>query len=308
MTIAVDKQVKLPNFLIVGAARSGTSSLHSYLRQHPEIYMPTLKEPKFMTAQFLKFPFSGPGDNRVERDIIKDFNGYKKLFEDLGDKKAIGEASADNLYFYEGAIRCIKKYLGDVKIIIILRNPIERAFSSYLRLSQASREKLPFEDALEEENKRREINWEFIWHYTAVGLYYKQVNAYMENFEQVKIYLCEDLEKNPIGLAKDMFGYLEVNPSFLPDVRIRYGFSDISRNKYFKFLTEKNALKSVVEQSINKLPPWGKEKLYQMHYRLKAKYIRPQLKRRTKEKLKNFYREDMLKLQELIKRDLSGWL
>jgi len=104
----------LPNFLIVGAARSGTTSIWHYLKQHPEVYMSPVKEPRFMTAQFLKFPFRGIGDDKVEKSIVKNFDEYKMLFEKVNDEKAIGEASPDNLYFYEDATRQIKKHLGDV--------------------------------------------------------------------------------------------------------------------------------------------------------------------------------------------------
>ncbi len=180
--------IKLPNFLIVGAAKSGTTALYHYLSQHPEIYMSPLKEPKFITSNFLKFPFQGPGDNEVEKMIVKSFDRYCDLFKGVKNEKAIGEASADNLYYYEQAIFYIKKYIGNPKIIIILRNPIERAYSAYLHLVRDERETLSFKEALAEEEKRRKQNWEFIWFYKNVGFYFNQVKAYLENFTQVKVY------------------------------------------------------------------------------------------------------------------------
>ena len=115
----------LPNFLIVGAAKSGTTSLYRYLQQHPDIFMSQKKEPKFFSSQFLKFPFVGPGDQNMELSICKTFDKYESLFKYADNIKAVGEASADNLYYYTHAIPLIKKYLGNVKILIILRNPID---------------------------------------------------------------------------------------------------------------------------------------------------------------------------------------
>ena len=150
-----ETEIKLPNFLIVGAAKSGTTSLYHYLKQHPEIYMSPVKEPKFITAQFLSFPFKGIGDEKVEQNIVKSYNEYCNLFKDVSKEKIIGEASPDNLYFFEKAINIIIYHLKNPKIIIILRNPIERAFSAYMYFINCNREYLSFEEALKEEEKRR---------------------------------------------------------------------------------------------------------------------------------------------------------
>jgi len=146
---------KLPNFLIVGAAKSGTTSLYHYLKQHTEIYMSSIKEPKFITSQFLTFPFKGTGDEKVEQNIIKSFREYCNLFKDVNNDKMIGEASADNLYFFKKAINIITHYLKKPKIIIILRNPIERAFSHFNQFIRDNREYLSFEEALKEEKNRK---------------------------------------------------------------------------------------------------------------------------------------------------------
>ncbi|MGR3310384.1 MAG: sulfotransferase family protein, partial [Candidatus Brocadiales bacterium] len=177
-----DNLIKLPNFLIVGASRSGTTSLYNYLKQHPEVYMSPVKEPRFVIGQqSTKFSYKGIGDEKSEKGVIKTIDEYKKLFENVRDEKAIGEASVINLYFYEDAIKLIKKYLGDAKIIIILRNPVERAFSQYLRLRREYRESLSFEDGLKMEEKRLKDGWLPGWHYTRRGFYYNSVKAYMEN-------------------------------------------------------------------------------------------------------------------------------
>ena len=301
--------LKLPNFLIVGAAKSGTTSLYYYLREHPEIYMSPVKEPKFITSRFLKFPFNGIGDDLIERNIVKDFNDYCVLFQNVEKEKAIGEASADNLYYYEKAIPYIKRYLGNPKIIIILRNPIERSFSAYCHLVRDKREFLSFEEALMQEEFRKMQNWEFIWFYKDVGFYYKQVKAYLENFSEVKIYLYDDLKKNPLKLVQDIYSFLEVDDSFVPkNINKKFNISGIPKNKFLhEFLTQPNLIKSIIKPLVKGVLPRG------VRQRLRNKILqknlyKPQINPQTKEYLKSLYKEDILRLQELIKRDLSHWL
>ena len=138
--------VLLPNFLVVGAGKSGTTSLYHYLKAHPGVFMSRIKEPGFIFAQFNKMPQSGVGDER--QTTVGSFSAYCRLFEDAEGKKAVGEASNDNLYHYERAIPYIKRFFGDIKIIIILRNPVDRAFSAYTYLLRDNREFLTFEEDL----------------------------------------------------------------------------------------------------------------------------------------------------------------
>ena len=131
----------MPNFLIVGAAKCGTSSLHNYLNQHPDIFMPSynargmkVKEPRFLVKEIIK--------NRVHNGVW-DFEEYKSLFSDVKHEKLIGESTVLYLYYYETAIKNIKHYLGnDIKIIIMLRKPVDRAFSAYLHVSRGKKENL----------------------------------------------------------------------------------------------------------------------------------------------------------------------
>ncbi len=300
--------IKLPNFLIVGAAKAGTTSLYHYLKEHPEIYMSPVKEPKFITAQFLKFPFKGIGDDFIEKSIIKNFDDYKNLFSKAQEERAIGEASADNLYYYKEAIPIIKKYLNNPKIIIILRNPIDRAFSSYTHLLRDNRETLSFEDALQQEEKRKKMNWEFIWYYKDVGFYYKQVKAYLQNFSNVKIYLYDDFKKDTLKVVKDIYKFLGVNPTFTPNIHVKYNVSLVPKYKFIhNFIEEPNLLKKAVNPIINRLIP-RKLKRNLVDLIKKKNLTKPKMKPETREYLKTVYKEDILKLQDLIGKDLSHWL
>ena len=301
---------KLPTFLIVGAQKAGTSSLYNYLKQHYEVFMPErLKEPKFFVAPiFKKINHNQPLYVKVINHSIFKWKDYLKLFENVQKEKAIGESTTAYLYYYKIAIKLMKKYLEDIKIIISLRNPIDRAFSAYLHLRRNNGENLSFEEALQKENARKELNWIPLYYFTSVGFYYNQVKAYLDKFDQVKICLFDDLKKDSLLVVKDLYDFLGVDTSLTPDVSVKYNVSGIPQNKFIhKFLKEPNILKSIVKPIVKTVIPQGERR--KIIEKIKIKNLqKPQMKPETREYLKNLYREDILKLQDLIKRDLSSWL
>lgn len=270
--------------------------------------MSPIKEPKFLTSLFLKFPHKGIGDDKVDKYIIINFNDYKKLFFNVIDEKSIGEASADYLYYYKNTIPYIKKILGETKIIIILRNPINRTHSAYTMLIRDNREYLSFEDALKEERKRMRNNWEFIWFYKDVGFYYNQVKAYLDNFQKIKIYLFDDLKQNPFGLMENLYEFLGVNSSFVPHLGIKYNVSGIPKNKFIhNFLTKPSLLKSSIKPLVKALIP--REKIIAMQENTHRTNLGKQkMKEETRRYLIQIFKEDISKLQDLIKKDLTHWL
>ena len=300
------RTTRLPNFLIVGASRCGTTSIYHYLKEHPDVFMSRVKEPSFFLAQFNPVPEKGIGDDK--KKYYKNFNDYCRLFEKAGESQAIGEASTENLYHAEQAIPYIQQHLGNPRIIIALRNPVERAFSAYTFLISENREYLSFEEGLEQEEKRRRDGWRQIWFYQDSGFYFRRVKAYLQNFGRVKICVFDDLKKSPGSLAQDIFRFLGVDPSFVPDVSVRYKTSGIPRskkiNRLFQEPTRLRSLARGVGRLVLKEDRWIK-----WRDRLKAKsYAKAEMKPETRKYLENAYREDILKLQDLIHRDLSRWL
>jgi hypothetical protein len=307
-------EVKLPNFLIVGAPKSGTTSLYHYLRQHPEVFMSQNKEPRFLTSSL--YENTDPNDPHYrflnERTIFT-FEDYVKLFEEAEREKAIGEATSTYLYHYETAIPQIQNFLGDVKIIAILRNPVDRAFSAYTHLLREQFETLSFERCLELEEKRRKANWSPLNFYKDVGLYYKQVRGYMENFE-VRVVLYDDLAEDALGLIRDTYEFLKVDPSFVPDVSARYGVTGVPKGRLFyellSFITRSNDFRDMVRPIVSvMLPQEKRSKLLQDLKALRVRIlVKPEMKPETRGYLENVFREDILKLQDLLDRDLSHWL
>ncbi len=306
----MNNQNNLPNFLIIGAARSGTTSLYHYLREHPEVFLPEHKEPKFITSTFLKFPFIGKGDQKSESNIIKNFNNYKKLYNKVTDETVIGEASTDTLYYHKQAPKKIKKYLGNPKIIIILRNPTERAYSAYWFLKGCDREKKSnFKEALKAEGQRIKQPRDFIWYYKDVGLYYKQVKSYLENFDQVKIYLFKELKENPKKLIKDAYKFLDIDPSFIPKLITKHNASGKHRSKIIHNLLNKpNIFKKTIKKIVKTLHLFPNQ-LKKISLKLSNNNLKKgKINEEDKKYLKNYYKKDIKKLEELINKDLSHWL
>ena len=300
--------MKMPTFLLIGAAKAGTTSLYYYLDQHPDIFMSKVKEPKFISAQFLHLPQKGPGDSATARNTVKKWSKYVSLFKNA-NQNVLGEASVDTLFYGENSVEIIKKYLGDPKIIVILRNPVKRAHSAYSHLVRDNREPLSFEEALMKEDKRRKGNWEFIWSYKKTGLYYEQVKCFMDHFDRVKVVLFDDFKENAVGVAKDVYEFLDVDPNFSPIVEGKHNATGIPKSVLLHALLGRDfIINKWIFRGMKKLV--SEKKMEAMRLKAVAKNLNPvsKMKEETRKMLIEYYKEDVGKLGELINKDLSGWL
>jgi len=301
-------KIKLPNFIVVGAAKAGTTSIYEYLNAHPNIFIPDKKECKYFSS--MPTNYKGPQDDVVNKAVTKSFLEYCNLFNNVKEEKAIGDVSNDYLYFYENSINNIKKYLNeDVKIIISLRNPIERAYSHYLNLVRNNREpKATFEEAIADNDNRKKWHWVWYWSYLDVGLYNNQVQAYIDNFKYVKIILFEELTNNTEETVKDLFEFIGVDSSFKLNDYPVYNKSGYPKNKLLhNFLTKPN----VIHEGIKKIAYLSG--LYENIKKKKEKLFydnleKTKIKVETRQQLIEYFGNDVNDLEELIKKDLNHWL
>ena len=299
--------MKLPNFLIIGAAKSGTTALYAYLKQHPQIFMSPFKEPRFFAFQDNPPRFQGPRDqaNAINNKTITSIDKYLDLFKGVTTEIAIGEASPAYIHV-PGTAERIQRLIPNVKLIAILRHPAERAFSSFLHLKREGYEPLDFGQALIEESNRTSKNWEFLWQYKGLGFYYEQLNQYYRVFDQtqIRVYLYDDLQENPENLMRDIFEFLNVDSSFVPDTSKKINTSGIPKSKKLKeFLGKPDYVKSLLK------PFFPKKLRKNLVYYLQQKNLqRPSISLDQRTHLTREYHADILKLQGLIKRDLSHWL
>ena len=291
-----------PNFLIIGAAKAGTTALHTYLNQHPQIYMTPRKETNFFALEGEKLNFQGPGDEAINDFSITTLDAYQAEFKGVTKEVAIGEACPLYLYDFKAAAR-ICNYNPEMKIIVILRNPVHRAYANFLHLIRDDRELCQnFPEALKVESERIEQNWEWFWHYIQLGYYGKQLQEYYNIFAEnkIKVYLYEDFSKNPLELVQNICTFLNVKDDFVPDMQIKPNKSGMPKNKFLhQLLTKPNPIKTALKPLF---PSLLRQKI--QHQNL----AKPELPREIKEELTQLYREDILHCQDLIHRDLSHWL
>lgn len=279
-----------PNFLIVGAARSGTTSLYQWLRQHAEVFLPVWKEPSY----FLK----GYG--------INDWNHYLHLFEPGHGKKAIGEASAGYLAAPESA-EWIRRELGSPRIIMILRDPVRRAMSLYAWMTMEGYEPAPtFEAALDAETPRMvdpafafkcpQYFWDYF--YFTSGLYARQVRRYLDTFDksQLRIYLFEELTENPAALFADVCTFLDIDPSFRP------ALDATNRARAPRYRRTQWGLRT--GRSMPGLG-WITSAAMNLNCRFGPP---PRINSSTERSLRERYRSDIAELACLLDRDLSTWM
>lgn len=300
-----------PNFLIIGAAKSGTTSLWHYLGQHPRIYMSPRKHTRFFAFEDEDPKFAGPGPRNPSRPYaIADIDEYHALFEKATGETAIGEASHSYLYRPEAPAR-ILRYEPGMKMIAVLRDPAERAYSHYRQMIRDGREPLrDFVCALEAEKERVAGGWWPDFHYVRMGLYGAQLRRYFELFErdQIRVYLYDDLVADPVGMLRDVFTFLNVDNALLPEVILKYNASGVPRNgAVHTYLQGLRLAKPVARRY---LPGgWYRHLLHAGSYLHNKNLMKPQLAPGTRRMvIDEYFLEDMLGLQDLIRRDLTGWL
>jgi hypothetical protein len=161
---AVNNRTRLPSFLVVGAAKSGTTALHEYLRQHPQIFMSPIKETNFFALDGTRPSFGGPRAEILNNDAIWRFEDYARLFSGVTDERAIGEVCPRYLFTAGTACR-IKRRLPEVRIVAVLRNPADRAFSGFSMYRRDGLEPAAtLAEAITDEPRRVRENWAYAIH------------------------------------------------------------------------------------------------------------------------------------------------
>ena len=286
-----------PNFLIVGAMRSGTSSLHQYLIQHKSIFMPKeVKEP----AYFSRFPGSSPYD--IKKPTKEE---YLTLFNDVTDEKAIGEASVVYLRDPDSA-KLIHDIIPDVKIIMILRDPVERAFSQYLgflrmdpnfSISKAIRD--DSENAKNDEfvvgTNRGSMGNPLIY-----GFYAKQLKRYLDLFDsnQIKVFIFEEFYNSPETSLNEILNFLNIDEPF----------TSLKIEKHNDHYTPRKNLISVMKNPIIKKLGYSflsENTRINLYKKLRAKDSKkPEMISTDVEYLTNYYRDEVSELEKLLSKKL----
>ncbi len=300
----------LPNFLIVGAPKAGTTSLYHYLRQHPQVFMSPLKEPRYFAYVGAKPSGTGPGDAQSSSAVVTTHSEYVKLFEGAHGYKASGEASPNYLYSPEAPAE-IARMLPDVRLIAILRNPIDRAYSHFMHLRRDGRETVT--DLLEAcgmEDDRISRGWEWSWHYRRAGLYGEQIRRYLENFpaDAMHIVLFEDLKENAQETLAGICRFIGVDDQTDIKRTKAYNVTGVPRSRrLYAALKYLESSHNPVGRSLKAIAPRAFRQVLSKKAH-SAVLKRPRLEPGVRRELLSFFERDILELQDLIGRDLSAWL
>ena len=282
---------KWPNLFIVGAPKAGTSSLYAYLSNIPGIFMSPLKEPNYFSLKNI------PKNSRIKP--IRDKMNYLSLFKKVKDEKVIGEASPEYLSDPK-ASKLIHEIIPDAKIIISLRDPVERTFSHYLMYFRNGIMKDSFYNELQKSLKLVSVYNTTSLHLRA-GLYADDIQRYIDTFgsKQVKILIFEEFIKDPNKTIKEILSFLDINyelNNFKTKVFNKFG---VARGPISKFILRNTTLKRSAEKII---PPSGR-RIFREKFLLKNEQ-KPEINQLDRDILIKFYSENVIKLEKILGRSL----
>ena len=319
--MAETSSYRLPTFLVVGAVKAGTTSLHEYLQQHPGIFMSPVKETNYFSDADMLFDhfnldyrqdistnidkyLDGPMDKKVHISHVRTRRQYEKLFRDVKDQKVIGEVSNSYLYL-PSTTSAIQSQLPDAKIVMILRNPVERLYSQFLmnlRLGKIAENNLRKEIAADQAKPVK--GWGVSHLYLEVGNYYEQVKRYYDTFpaSQIMVILFDDFKKDQKKVMHDLFAFLGANPDFNVDTSQKYNEAGVPRFGKLNYILTQTGLYTLSKKIV---PEKLKQNVKNLFY---SKKNIPSLSAEDKQYLLDYYRKDIMHLSALLNRDLSAWL
>ncbi len=264
----------LPTFLGIGTQRAATTWLFNCLKEHPDVYIPEIKEVSFFSSHY-----------------SKGIEHYASFFRYVENEKAVGEISPEYIYT-EGCHQLIYKHLPNIKMILILRNPIDRAYSVFEFFSKKNGSKITFEAFIES-------NPEVI----EAGLYSQQLKKYFSLFDrnQFLILLFDELSNDNLNAIKNVYEFLEIDTEFCPSWINQYVNTELFPNT--KQFLKKHNLDWVI-QIVKKTPLNSLLRLKVLKTKQFKKKI---LSIETKKKLIDFYKKPNIDLGKLLNKDLHKW-
>ena len=292
--------MSLPNYLFIGAAKSATTTFFDILKKHEDIFVPKFKEPHFFN---------------IDENYLKGLDWYKKTyFKDINNESIIIDFTPTYLYYKLCAERIFDSLGPNVKFIIILRNPVDRAYSHYNHSKRDGHEVSSFEDAIKLENERiekfRDKNdflSELRCSYISQGLYFEMISAYLKYFELNNFFIInfesevvQNLDQTLLKLSK----FLKLDLSNL-DYEIHSNKSGKPKYKLLQnIITNNNLFRKILKMIVpqkqrqiirNKIKNFNKED-----------FVYLQLSEEKRRQLfEKYFRKDIMKLENLIGKKMN---
>lgn len=290
----------LPNFIVIGAAKAGTTALYWYLAEHPAVFMSPVKETNYFAHNLDASGRLLYGDPDVHRFPIKTQEEYEGLFREVGTATAIGEASPLYLESPQAAAR-IRALIPGARIVCSIRQPVDRAYSDYLMyLRRRGRQFDP----------QRELTAKAAWarpdsRWMQVSGYYAQLRRYFDAFprEQIHVFLFDDIKRSALDATQQVYRFLEVDPTVVPDLETPHAPGGVPASPMLEGFLAKSALSAA-------LRPWVPTRAANWVRRLRARTLRkaPSLPASLRKEVTAHFRDDIQRTSELIGRNLDHWL
>jgi hypothetical protein len=289
-----------PNAIVIGAAKAGTTALYWYLAEHPGCFMSPMKETNFFaygrdTEGQLVY-----GDPDHHRFRIQSWTEYQALFADADGASTVGEVSPIYLECPQAASR-IRERLPDARIICGLREPVDRAYSDYLMYLRSRGKRF---------DATRDLSRTAPWaqpdsHWMTIGRYGELLPRYFDAFprEQIHVYLFDDLQRDPAGVVREIYRFLGIDPTFVPDLGTPHNVGGVPENMRLERFLTSHRLRSIAEPFVPRAIADGIRKL-----RTRNLHRPPALPDGLRHELAARFRDDIVKTAGLIGRPLDGWL
>ena len=308
---------RLPNFFLAGVAKSGTTALHAYLSQHPQVFMSPIKEPWFFGAADLLAPPYGDDvlndlkrdrawlqdylEGPQERDVwryVMEWEDYVRLFRDVRDERVIGDAST-GYFWLPSAAQAIRDKLPDSRFAFMLRDPADRLFTLYLL------------------NRRREARISFrAWFHSVLetprlvpsivgaGCYATHLERWRAIWapERMRIYVYDDYQADPRAVLQNLLGFLDVRLDYPIDLSRRHNETTVLRFRRLHALRQRMFAGSALPRW---LPDGVRRALRRLYRRPRAAVTMDPADRRL---AIDYYRDEIARTAALLGRDLSAWL
>ncbi len=298
----------VPNFVVAGAARSGTTALIEALRGHPDVFVTQPKEPHYFAFAGEPVNFAGPGDDEtINKVAVSRRQEYLDLYSSAVGAQARGDGSVSTLYYHSASIPALKELADDMRIVIILRNPVDRAYSSYQYLRARGYEPLSdFTEAVAQEPQRIEDGWHHLWHYTSMSTYADAVEHFLDEFgrDGVGVWFYDDFIEDGRAVVSDVCRFLDLDPERLPDHDLnRVNVSGRPRSEGIQTVIRNLGRHEGVKRVIKKMVPFeARERIRS------ANLTRSEVPPEVREELDGLFQEDCERLRRLLATPLPGWL
>lgn len=301
----------LPTFLVIGAAKSGTTALYAYIGQHPEVYMPPKKEPSWFSFDGQQVNFTVP-HGKVASDwpgFITDRSSYEALFSLAPASQMRGDVSPAYLY-WPGTAERVAAEVPDMQIVAVLRHPVDRAYSAFMHARREGREPLhEFRDALDAEPARIGANCGLMWRYREQGRNSLQLRRWQRLFpaDQMLLMTYEELATDPTGTCQRIQEFIGVDPVFAPNTTMRHNVSGVPRSRWAYDILGPHSLVGRAARHVT--PGAWVEAIKGSQSRLRNRLLRTTpLSEDLRMELTGQWRSEIEELGDQTDLDLTGWL